>query len=278
MLEIYKFTAMTSPCELQLYCNDKTKADSCAKDILTQCKRLEHKYNYYAYDSYLNSINNRDNNILDNETKELLKRAKQYYNKTNGIFDITLCTYKSANQCNSINEYLQKKEELKPFVGCEHFTIKKDKIYFDNIITKLDLGGFVKEYSVDMALKIIKKYKINSALINFGGDIYAHGLKPNKEKFSISITNPLNKNTKLFSIKIQDEALTTSASYERNYTLENKTYSHIHNIKENRDILSATVISKTCVNSGVYSTALMCEDIKCIYDKYLINEKLEVIR
>jgi len=277
MLEIYKFTSMTSPCEIQIYSNNKQNADNCAKDILLECKRLEDKYNFYDKLSYLSSLNKRDTNTLDNESKVLLQRAKQYYKKTNKIFDITLNTFKSAKEYKSIKEYLNMKDKLQAYIGCEHFEIKKNKLYFDNEFTKIDLGGFVKEYSVDQALKIIKKYKINSALINFGGDIYAHGLKLNNQKFKISITNPLKSNETLFDLEICNEALTTSASYERNIILEDKKISHILNINESRDILSATVISSSCVQAGVYSTALMSKNIECPHKKVLINNKLELI-
>jgi thiamine biosynthesis lipoprotein len=165
------------------------------------------------------------------------------------------------------------------FVGCENISIKKNKLYFTNEFTKIDLGGFVKEYSVDRAVKIIKKYKIKSALINFGGDIFAIGKKPNGSKYSIGVTNPQNKNEFLFTVDIENQALTTSASYERNTIVENVEYSHIIKRENKSDILSATVVSHSCLNSGVYATSLMCDtSINNLNETYLINKDLEVIR
>ncbi len=260
MLEIYKFSCFTAPCEIQIYSNSKDISDNCAKDILKECKRLELKYNYFDTNSYISKINNRKIEILDNETKSILSRAKQYYKKTNGVFDITVVTIKD-----DIN--------LKEFVGCEHFEIKRDKIYFDNDFIKIDLGGFVKEYSVDRAVSIVKKYKIKSSLINFGGDIYAIGKKPNGEKFNIGIKNPKDKENNLFNISIENEALTTSALYERTGHILTKGIMQ-------QNILSSTVVSSSCVQSGVYSTALMCDDtiqIQTKDKKYLIDESLETI-
>lgn len=277
MLEIYNFDCMSTPCEIQLYTNSKNIADSCASDILYEVKRLEKKYNYYDNNSYLSLLNKRDENNLDLETKTLLQRAKQYYKKTNKVFDITNATIKNLSLCKTIKQYENEKSILSKYIGCEHFNIKKNKLYFTNEFTKIDLGGFVKEYSVDRAINIVKKYKINSALINFGGDIYALGLKPNKDKFEIAIKNPLNQNQNLFTIQIEDEALTTSASYERYYIIQNKKFSHIMNAKD-KNILSSTVIASTCLEAGVYSTSFMCDiNIKTINKKYLINNNLEVI-
>ncbi len=259
---VYKFEAMTTACVLIIYTHDKLLADSCAKSILNEAKRLEKKYNYYSENSFLSEINLRKTNLLDQESKSLLQRSKQYYKNTNGVFDITIATIKNLYIDEKKIENLElKKASLYSYVGCEHFSIKKDKILFDNEYTKIDLGGFVKEYAVDRAVKILKKNKIKSALVNFGGDIYALGKRPNNKKFVVAIKNPNNPAVHSKKIKIQDEALTTSASYERNYTIESNIFSHIISKNELKSTFkSVTVVSSSCVESGVYSTALMVDN------------------
>ncbi len=262
---IYKFEAMNTPCEIHLFASQKSRADEVAKAILGEAKRLEKKYNYYDENSFLSLLNDREVQTLDAETKSLLRRAKQYYKETNGVFDITLATIKNLYTTETSLENLKKqKTALLPYIGCEHFGIKKDKLYFDNEFTKIDLGGFVKEYAVDRAVQIIKKYKLKSALVNFGGDIYALGTKPNGEKFKVGIKDPNNKSKHILFETIENEALTTSASYERNYQIEDKNYSHIlSKINLQKFPKSVTVISNNCVLSGVYSTSLMINpDIK----------------
>ncbi|MCH9813478.1 MAG: FAD:protein FMN transferase [Epsilonproteobacteria bacterium] len=259
MQYIYKFEAMTTPCEVILFADSKLKADNCAKAILEEAKRLEKKYSYYNSDSLLSKLNQRQTNIVDVETKSLLQRAKQYYTITQGIFDITVATIKSLYHHHAQTITLEnEKAKLLPFMGCEHFDIKRDKLIFDNPYTKIDLGGFVKEYAVDRAVVLVKKHKIKSALINFGGDIYALGKKPNGQKFKIGIKDPKDKTIHAMFIEIENEALTTSASYERNYQIESTTYSHILSKEKNINTLnSVTVIAKKCVESGVFSTSLM---------------------
>ncbi len=250
---------MTSPCEVILFSDNKAKADKVAKAILNEAKRLEKKYNYYDSNSFLSLINSRQENSLDSESKSLLQRAKQYYKQTEGIFDITVATIKDLYTTQkTMNELEKQKATLLPYVGCEHFEIKKDKIYFDNEFTKIDLGGFVKEYAVDRAVSIVKKNKIKSALINFGGDIYAVGKKPNGEKFKVGIKDPKNPTQHAEFVEIENQALTTSASYERNYQIEDHSYSHIISKESHNNApLSVTVISNFCIESGVYSTSLM---------------------
>lgn len=261
MKHIYKFKAMSTLCELIAFEQDKNKADIAAQDILKTTKELEKKYNYYDPNSYLSKINTREIKRLDIQTKTLLQRAIKYYHKTNKIFDVTIATIKDIyTTTDTINNLLKQKEFLLPFVGCEHFEIKHDKIKFNNPYTKIDLGGFVKEYAVDMAIKVLQKRKIKNALVNFGGDIFALGRKPNGEKIKIGIKNPLNPKTFYQFVEIENESLTTSASYERNYKIENQLFSHI--ISKNttsKQPLSVSVISNNCVESGVFSTSLMID-------------------
>jgi len=256
---IYKYEAMTTPCELIIYAKEKAIADDSAMAVLNETKRLEKKYNYFKDDSLISSINSRQSNIIDSETKSILQRAKLYYKETDTTFDITIATIKDLYKNEKDLCILEaKKAELMQYVGCEHFALKKDKIIFDNPYTKIDLGGFVKEYSVDRAVLILKKHKINAALINYGGDIYALGKKPDGSKFKVGIKNPKDKTQYAKEVELENQALTTSASYERNYTIEGKTFSHIISKEEiSSHTSSVTVISNNCVESGVYSTSIM---------------------
>lgn len=268
---VYRFEAMSTPCEIIIYEQDKHKADISAQSVLEDTKRLELKYNYYDSNSFISKINSRSSNTLDLESKNILQRASLYYKETSGVFDITIATIKNLySESLSVKDLEEKKESLMPYVGCEHFSIKKDRISFDNELTKIDLGGFVKEYAVDRAVGILKKLKIKSALINYGGDVYALGKKPDGTKYKIGIKDPRNRALYAKEIMLENEALTTSASYERNYEIEEKVYSHIITKDEQKsDALSVTVVSNSCVESGVYSTALMLDSKVDIKNKNL---------
>lgn len=259
MQYLYKFEAMTTPCEVLIYASDKSKADSVAQKILLEAKRLEKKYNYFNPSSILSQLNARTTQTLDTETKSLLQRAVGYARKTQGVFDITIATIKDLyRETTSLKALEKQKEALLTYVGTEHLSIKKNKLYFDNPYTKIDLGGFVKEYAVDQAVKILRRHKITSALVNFGGDLYALGKKTDGKPFRVGIKDPHNSNTYARFVEIENEALTTSASYERHTEIEGKRFSHILSTKQSTESpASVTVISESCVHSGVFSTALM---------------------
>lgn len=263
---------MTTPCEVILFAADKSKADAVATLILQEVKRLEKKYNYFDPSSYLSELNSRKTQDLDLETMDVLRRSLLYYKQTNKIFDITIGTLKDIyKNAQTLDEVEEQKSFLMPFTGCEHIKINKKKLYFDNKYTKIDLGGFIKEYAVDRAVKIIRKAKIPSAIVNFGGDVYALGKKPNGDKFTIGIKDPHNTNEFKLFVTIENQALTTSASYERNYTIQNSSFSHIIT-KGSLDetVNSVSVISTNCVESGIFSTAIMIDSSLKTKNKVII--------
>ena len=258
---IYRFEAMTTPCEVVIFENDERKANECATLILKEAKRLEKKYNYFDKNSYLSAINERKIKAIDPETKNLIKKSLHYYEQTEGVFDITIGTVKDIfKSSETIEELLKRKSLLMPFVGCEHIKIKKNEILFDNPHTKIDLGGIVKEYAVDKAVKILKKKRISSAIVNFGGDIFVLGKKPNGEKFKVGIKDPQNPQTFKTFVELENRAVATSASYERSSIIEDKKFSHIISKSDlAKPPLSVSVISPSCMESGVFSTALMID-------------------
>lgn len=270
---------MTTPCEVVIYSDNQTVASQIAKEILINTKKLESKYNYYDINSIVSKINSRELQILDLQTKELLQKAKLFYTQTDTIFDITLATLKPALKLDTLTAVENYRAKFKEYVGCEHFKINKNKIIFNNPYTMIDLGGMVKEYAVDEAIKILKKRKIQNALINFGGDLYALGSKPQGEPFKIGIKNPIKSTENLLFIELSDAALTTSAHYERSTTIQNNRFSHIlSKTDNNQHILSATVISPSTLYSGIFSTALMIDNtINVPYKNIKITNDLKIV-
>jgi len=273
MKHIYRFKAMTTPCEVILYAKDKAKADTVAKLILQEVKRLEKKYNFFDPNSYLSLINKREVEKLDSETLWLIKSAQHYHKKTNGIFDITLGALKQIySSAENIEELERLKEDFFRYSGMKNIKISKNKIVFLNSFVKIDFGGMVKEYAVDRAVKIIDRKGIASALVNFGGDIYVMGKKPDKTAFKVGIKDPKDPKNFIKFVELQDQAITTSASYERGYLVGEKNFSHIVSKDESqKQPLSVSVVSKSCLESGVFSTALMIDPtIKTSLDVFVV--------
>ncbi|MFK2821807.1 FAD:protein FMN transferase [Arcobacter sp. YIC-80] len=283
-MKLFKFTfnAMTTNCEVHLYCENEIIAVECFEKIKQNTYALEKKYNFYDKKSYLNkSINNRSSNIVqvDKLTLEVLSKVKEYSKQTNNLFDITVGTIKKCYEHKKLTKLNNCLATLKNKMGNNTWEIKSNKLNFKYKETKFDLGGVIKEFSVDEAGKIIKEFNIKSALINYGGDILTIGLKPDGQPFSVGIKNPKNPKENLLYINLSNQALTTSANYERSYNIEDNEFSHILNKKDQEEILSSTVISDSTLCSGIFSTSFMIDSNCEINDEIkvaLIDENLNV--
>lgn len=260
----FHFAAMNTPCELQLFVKDEHQARALYNEVRQQTLALEKKYSFFDANSFLNTrINQRQKAKvkLDFESLEVLTQVKELSKASNYNFDITLGTLKACYKEHKNLEGLRKGlEQLIDKTGFHTWELKGKYLHFQHPQTRLDLGGVIKEYAVDKAAKFLQKQKLQSALINFGGDIYALGHKPDGSAFNIGIKNPKDKENYLFNIAIANQALTTSAHYERNHFIEGEMFSHIISLhKHQSDILSATVVSESALMSGIFSTSFMID-------------------
>jgi thiamine biosynthesis lipoprotein len=242
----FEFISMTTPCKVQIYKESRSKALKCFEEIKKNTLYLEKKYNFYDSESFLSKkINNRSKNVIkvDFQTAEVLNQIRVLSKEVNNHFDITVGTLKECYKKDTLLEVTNSLALLNSKIGIDSWDIQNRILTFKYDETKIDLGGVIKEYAVDEAARIIKKYGISSAIINFGGDIYCIGKRDLYSLFSIGIKNPKDKSKNLFSINLENQALTTSANYERSFNVEDKKFSQIISKKnEDGNILSSTVV------------------------------------
>ena len=85
----------------------------------------------------------------------------------------------------------------------------------------IDLGAIAKGYIADQIKSYLLKNKVNSALINLGGNILCVGQK-NNNPFSIGITDPQNTNHSILSLNINNLSIVTSGTYQRYIEINSK--------------------------------------------------------
>lgn len=124
----------------------------------------------------------------------------------------------------------------------------------------LDLGSLGKGYAGDLAIEILKKYGIKSAILDLGGNIQTLGKKPDGKSWAIGIKNPWAKNV-VAGLTVNDMAVITSGGYERYFTADDgKDYIHIFDGKTgrpvNNDLASVTIVTQKGIYGDSLSTAL----------------------
>jgi len=257
---IHRFSAMTTACELLFY---SPCTQQLAQHIEQEVRRLEQRYNFHSPDSWLSrALNARPQSAvrLDGEALQVLSRVSALSQATAGAFDITVGTLSAAlAAARSLADVAQIKRQYADAMGPASWRIEGDYLHCNHPDTRFDLGGVIKEYAVDVAVRLARAAGVSSGLINFGGDLYALGLKPNGERFVAAVPDPAQLSQPLFALDLEDQALTTSAHYARSRPLKDGQLSHL--VLSCPDapqaLQSASVVSASALLSGMYSTALL---------------------
>lgn len=139
-----------------------------------------------------------------------------------------------------------------PILGKKHKYMRSD--------TSMTFGATAKGYATKAVLDEVVKDNVKSALINLGGNIYAHGRKPDGSKWTVGIADPKNPATSAVTLQAEDVAVITSGDYERYFEKDGKRYHHIIDPKTlmpaESGIHSATAIGKDPELCDIMSTAL----------------------
>jgi FAD:protein FMN transferase len=122
----------------------------------------------------------------------------------------------------------------------------------------LDLNAIAKGYAVDCAIERLRSHGISNAMVRAGGDLRVIGSPPGETAWTVQLEDPA-KSGKRRSIKLRDQALSTSGSYENFFIRDGRRYSHLLDPRTGwpvEGIASCSVIGRTCTESDAWSTAL----------------------
>lgn len=123
----------------------------------------------------------------------------------------------------------------------------------------LDFWWIWKWFFVDQIVKYLKNKNIKNYFINFWWDIYVSWKKGEDEKWRVWIENPFISWKMIWYIDIQDNSISSSWNYFRNWDIDWKKYHHIinphTNLNEN-EIKMVTIIWKETYFSDSIATSV----------------------
>ena len=273
-LHKHYFKAMGCPCEIQLYGIEGDNPNFIKKlstELEQTVKKYEAKYSRFKKDSVLTAINSSAGTStgisVDEDTVSILNYANQCHQISNGLFDITAGAFNQLWNFKSENPSIPSDKDLdfiKKTVGWHHVSWQPPCLKLPSGF-RLDLGGIVKEYAVDVVAGICQRNgDISAAMINFGGDLRVVGDYPelskndNNRGWLMGITHPRKVSTAIATVSIPSGfALATSGDYERFFEMGGKRYCHIINPFTGypaSGIQGVSVVAPLCVMAGSIST------------------------
>ena len=256
---------MGSPCELQIYCTDKRKAQTIADKVISDVLRIEQRYSRYKEESVLSDINRVAEKggciAVDEETAALLNYANTCYQQSGGLFDITSGVLRKAWDFKS--QTVPKQADIKKLlktVGWKKVKLTASAISFAMPGMQLDFGGIGKEYAVDRAATICWQHGVRNGLVNLGGDIKVIGPHPDGKPWLVGVSHPRKAGGLLTRLEVYSGAVASSGDYERCIVINGKRYGHVLNPRTGwpvRGLASVTVVAQQCVIAGSACTVAM---------------------
>ena len=244
--------------------------------VRTLLQDFEQRYSRYRPDSLVSMINRRAGSkrftAVDEETQALLDFADQLWRASEGLFDITSGPLRRAWQFQGIGsaepEHIASALEL---VGWHHVQREAAGILLPLEGMEIDLGGLVKEYAVDSAIRLMRDAGVRSAMLELAGDVGVLGSQANGHPWQIGVRDPFESGS-ICTLNLADSSVATSGSYERKLNFSGKDYGHLLDPRSGwptEGPVSVSVIGQSCIIAGAIST------VACLHEEEKAIEWLE---
>jgi thiamine biosynthesis lipoprotein len=259
------FRAMGSPCEIQLFARDPTRARAAFAAMRADIERLEGRYSRYRDTSLVSAINRaaaQGGRIeVDAETACLLDYADACFRESEGLFDVTSGILRRAWKLDR-GELPDERAvaALLDRVGWQRIRWERPALAFPIRGMEIDLGGVVKEYAADRAAAVCRAQGVQRGMVNLGGDIRIVGPRPGGAPWRIGIRHPRRKDRVLTTLLLSEGAVASSGDYERCIEIDGVRYGHILDPRTGwpvRHLAAVSVVAGLGVVAGSVSTIAM---------------------
>lgn len=222
------FFAMDTYMTLTVYGANAEHALIQAEDRIVE---LEELWSVTDPDSDIYAINHSGGQpvAVNAETEELVSFALDMAKKTDGALEPAIYPVLTAWGFTTDENQVPSENEISELLECVGY----DRVYVENgnisleTGSMLDLGAVGKGFAGDEAVRVLKENGVSSALLDIGGNIQAIGTKPDGSYWRVGLKDPFSGGV-LGVIRVADEAVVTSGSYERYFIGEDgKRYGHI---------------------------------------------------
>ena len=268
---------MDTFCSITVVSSSREKAEEAIEAGFSEIKKLGTLINYYSDSSELSEIN-RSAGIkpvrVSKETLDLINIAVHTSEIADGAFDpsiapvIKLWDFSRQNKKPSVpaGNYIRNALKLVDFKKIQVNDITSE-VYLTEQGMEIDLGGIAKGYAADKAVDAIKIKGIKAALIAVAGDIRGFGVNATGKPWKVGIQNPRPETESekpwediIASLRLEDQAISTSGDYQRFFFQNGKRYHHILDPETGypaeSDLISVTVIAPEGYVSDGLSTAV----------------------
>ena len=241
--------------------NAKEAVEASVEEI----QRIEQLISIGFDSSEVSKLNQQGEGNASEDTQILLQKSMELWEKTDGVFDISIYPVMKLWGFADENYKVPKEDELRETLklvdaGKISYDEGAHRISFEKKGMAIDFGGIGKGYTSNRVMEVFKEYGVKSGIINLGGNVQTLGSHTDQSKWNVAIKDPMHTEDMLGTLKIANQAVITSGGYERYFEENGKTYHHIIDpatgYPADSGILSATIISEDGMLADGLSTSL----------------------
>jgi thiamine biosynthesis lipoprotein len=201
---------------------------------------------------------------VSDELFDFLQKAKELHTLTNGYTSISIGAVSSVWKKAISDKAVPNENEL--LVAAKHTDISSLELDRQALTARiaapnarLDAGALAKGYASDKIREALIASGCDSFLIDLGGNLTAHGTKPNGNDFTGAVENPLTHTALNTTVSLTDRTLSTSGSYNRGFEADGIRYHHIidpYTMMPSNLYVSVSVLCADGITADALSTAL----------------------
>ncbi len=219
--------------------------------------------NLWVDTSVISKVNRNEDVTLDSIFVDNFRIAQEAAALSGGYFDPTISPIVAAwgfsyKHGDSITPQLI--DSLKQLVDYRKVRIENGMVVKENPAMTLDFNAIAQGYTSDLIASFLDSRGIKNYLVDTGGEIMAHGTKPNGQPWIVGIEKPADnwdsEQVVHTRIALRDKGLVTSGSTRKYVERNGKRYSHCIDPNTGypveHQVLSVTVMA----NSSVWADAL----------------------
>ncbi len=254
------------------YYNIRYEAKADLQDsIQAALKAFDSSLSMFNPNSILSAINANRDTMTDAAFEAMWAEASKVYTLSGGAFDITVAPLVKAFGFGRKSEQFaaispQTIDSLRAFVGFDKVELIDHHVYKSDPRVQIDGGAVAKGQACDMIAEVLCANGCENYLVDIGGEVVAHGLNAKGEPWHVGITKP-NLNNEGAQDELQDIlavtdiCMATSGNYRNYYYDGDERRSHTIDPRTGwpvqHSVLSATVVSSTCMRADALATACM---------------------
>ena len=243
--------------------------DDLQPELEARMKDVDNALSMFNKESIIAKVNNNQPVELNEMFVEVFQQAQKISEDTDGAFDITVAPLVNAWGFGFKNDTMPTRRQvdsLKAFVGYQKVSLADGKIKKRDPRMMLDCSAIAKGYGTDVVARFLRSRGVKNFMVEIGGEIVTSGVNQSRVPWRVGVIKPtedsLNVGHELqTTLNVTDIAMATSGNYRNFYYKGGKKFAHTVDPKTGypvqHSILSATVLTKSCMIADAYATSFM---------------------